>query len=213
MFGPRRRSPGRSSDATRRDGRRERRGRRPPPCDRDRWRRRGRRSHRKLRRPTTDLPGGPVRRLHGELARVELVGDADEAIVRDPEGAVVGGTQSAICLVTDSGLHAPGVDPVPAAVTRSTVVDVAIDADLPVHRGRYGADHIREAAEVLLVSARWGVRPVERVDGIAVGGGPVTDLLVHRFDRLVERRCYGSDRETVDLSPDRDGGGGRDRQG
>jgi len=48
---------------------------------------------------------------------------------------------------------------------------------------------VREADEAFLTNTTWEVRPVATLDGVAVGGGPVTDRLATAFDRRAET-CY-----------------------
>ncbi|WP_135819802.1 aminotransferase class IV [Halostella litorea] len=129
--------------------------------------------------------------LNGVLARNELT-DGDEALLRGPDGHVAQGAASNLFFVDDRGLHTPSEElPVLPGVTRSVVSDlVRSETDVPLHAGRYDPADVREADEAFLTNTRWEVRPVATVDGIEVGGGPVTQLLTMLFDRLVERRHY-----------------------
>jgi branched-chain amino acid aminotransferase len=129
--------------------------------------------------------------LNGILARAELIDEADEALVRDVEGAVVEGAASNVFFVHDDALHTPSAtrDLLPG-ITRRVVIDLAEDAGVPVRTGTYEPSDVREAKEAFLTNTTWEVRPVDEVDGISVGGGPVTDLLARRYDELVEERHY-----------------------
>ena len=100
---------------------------------------------------------------------------------------------SNLFFVDDEGLHTPIDDlPLLPGVTRSVVTDlIEAETDIPLRRGRYAPEDVREAAEAFLTNTTWEVRPVETVDGVEVGGGPVTNLLARLFDQLVERRHYG----------------------
>ena len=130
--------------------------------------------------------------LNGILARRELV-DADEALLRDAGGDVAEGATSNLFFVDDEGLHTPSEDlPILPGVTRSVVADlVESETDVPLRTGRYSPEDVREAEEAFLTNTTWEVRPVAAVDGVEVGGGPVTTLLARLFDQLVERRHYG----------------------
>jgi branched-chain amino acid aminotransferase len=129
--------------------------------------------------------------LDGILARLELADGVDEALVRDYRGDVAEGATSNVFFVDDEGLHTPTADgPLLDGITRQVVLELADDSDVPVQTGRYGPDRFREAEEVFLTNTTWELRPVATVDGIEVGGGPVTDLLARTFDALVERRHY-----------------------
>jgi branched-chain amino acid aminotransferase len=142
-------------------------------------------------------------RLDGVLARRERHG-TDEALVRDGDGHVVGGAACNVFFVDDDALHTPGIDgPVVAGVPRSVVLDAATDEGIPVHEGTYRPSDVRGAEEAFLTGLTQEVRPVGAVDGVEVGGGPVTRLLAGRYDRTVERSCY----DGAGRSDGRTGGG------
>lgn len=146
------------------------------------------------RRPATaTLPTGlkTASYLSPVLARLELDGE-DEALVRDGDGAVVGGAASNACFVDDDGVHAPDPDAVPAfpGVLQRVLLDHARDQGIPVTLGRYVPRDFRTAEEVFLTSTAWGIRPVDRVDGAPVGAGPVTDLLRTTFANRIEAEFY-----------------------
>ena len=129
--------------------------------------------------------------LNGILARAELIEDADEALVRDTDGAVVEGAASNVFFVHDDALHTPSAnrDLLPG-ITRRVVIDLAEDAGVPVRTGTYEPSDVREAKEAFVTNTTWEIRPVDEVDGISVGGGAVTELLRRLFDELVEERHY-----------------------
>ncbi|WP_299331555.1 aminotransferase class IV [Haloplanus sp.] len=131
--------------------------------------------------------------LGGILARLELRGtDADEALVRDVDGNVAEGATSNVFFIDDGVLRTPGLSgPILSGVTRAVVLDIARDRDIPVETGWYGVEDVRSADEAFLTNTTWEVRPIGSVDGVAVGGGPVTDRIVSAFDRRVEG-LYGS---------------------
>ncbi|WP_251328183.1 aminotransferase class IV [Haloplanus pelagicus] len=130
--------------------------------------------------------------LDGILARLELRGSgADEALVRDTDGFVAEGATSNVFFVDDGVLKTPALSgPILPGVTRAVVLELATAADVPVETDAYGVDTVREADEAFLTNTTWEVRPVAAVDGVAVGGGPVTDRLAAAFDRRVEMRHY-----------------------
>ncbi|MFC4358584.1 aminotransferase class IV [Halobium salinum] len=137
--------------------------------------------------------------LNGILARLELRIDgpdgpettADEALLLDADGAVTEGATSNVFFVDDRALHTPSLDgPVLPGITRSVVLDLAREERIPVNEGRYTPDDLRSADEVFLTNTTWELRPVSKVDGIEVGGGPVTPLLSKLFDARVEGEYY-----------------------
>jgi branched-chain amino acid aminotransferase len=147
----------------------------------------------KTRKPAADAlpPDAKTHNyLNGILAREELF-DADEALLRGPEGSVAEGGTSNLFFVGESGLYTPSLDvPLLPGVTRAVVLDLAADLDVPVYTGRYDVEDVREAEEAFLTNTTWEIRPIESLDGIEIGGGPLTELLARRFDSLVEGRHY-----------------------
>lgn len=141
-------------------------------------------------------------RVNEVLARLELrVTGADEALMLDVDGHVVGGAGSTLFFADGEGLKTPSLDgPVAPRVVRSEVIDVAEEEAIPVETGRYTPSEVREADEAFLANATWEVRPVRTIDGIAVDGdgegvdGPLTTLLSRLFDRRVEAACYDGER-------------------
>jgi branched-chain amino acid aminotransferase len=147
----------------------------------------------KVRRPadgSVPATGATGSHLPAVLARNELHAGADEALVRGPAGSVVGGADSTLFFVAEDGLHTPGSGPVYPGAVRSLALSVARGADVPVHEDAPTLAEVRDATEAFLTSTRWGVRPVGTVDGIDVGGGPVTELVRREFERSVEAEHY-----------------------
>ncbi|RYJ13024.1 aminodeoxychorismate lyase [Halogeometricum borinquense] len=130
--------------------------------------------------------------LNGILARLELrVTDADEAVMLDGDGALAEGATSNLFFVRNNALHTPSLDgPVLPGITRAEVLDIARDEGIPVREGRYKPDDLRDATEAFVTNSTWELRPVASVDGIELGGGPVTTLLSRLFDARVEQRHY-----------------------
>ncbi|MFC6826439.1 aminotransferase class IV [Halopelagius fulvigenes] len=133
--------------------------------------------------------------LNGILARLELrVTDADEAVMLDSEGRLAEGATSNLFFVREDALCTPSLDgPVLPGVTRAEVLDIAAEEGIPVRERAFTPDDLRNAAEAFVTNTTWEVRPVESVDGIDVGGGPVTMLLSRVFDDRVEREHYADD--------------------
>jgi branched-chain amino acid aminotransferase len=160
--------------------------------------------------PRNALPPGAKTHnyLNGIIARNELVAGADEALLRDQSGVVAEGATSNLFWVDEDGLHTPAADlDLLPGITRAYVLDLARGrAGVPVHTGEYAPEAVRRADEAFLTNSTWELRPVATVDGIDVGGGPVTDLLTRLFDRLVEERHYGG-LDDRDEDAERDAGG------
>lgn len=130
--------------------------------------------------------------LNGILARLELRGtDADEAVMLDSQGAVAEGATSNVFAVDGDGLVTPALSgPVLPGVTRATVIDIAEEEGIPVRETTMLPEALRQAEEAFCTNSTWEVRPVERVDGTSVGGGPVTELLAQGYRQRVEERFY-----------------------
>jgi branched-chain amino acid aminotransferase len=139
------------------------------------------------------------------LARAELrVSDADEAVMLDADGHVVGGADGPVFFLDGDALRTPSLDgPVAPGVLRATVLELAESEGVPVRQGSFTPGDLREAAEAFVATPTWGLRPVGTVDGIAVGGGPATTLLGRVFDRRIERAHYADS----DTGSDPDGEG------
>jgi branched-chain amino acid aminotransferase len=154
--------------------------------------------------------------LNGILARLELrVTGADEAVMLDEDGFLAEGATSNLFFVRDDALCTPSLDgPVLPGVTRAAVIGAARDEGIPVREGQFAPDDLRESAEAFVTNTTWEVRPVGSVDGIDLGGGPVTTLLSRVFDERVEATHYADaegrgDGETPDADAETHGGDDR----
>jgi branched-chain amino acid aminotransferase len=140
--------------------------------------------------------GATHARLDGVLARRELerasteAYHADEALVRDAAGNLVGGAASSVFFVDDGALKTPRLDGTVPRPTREVVLDLAREESFPVETGEYAPSDVRAADEAFLTNPQWELRPIARADGVAVGAGPVTQLLTRLFDAYVERHHY-----------------------
>ncbi|MFC6717399.1 aminotransferase class IV [Natrialbaceae archaeon GCM10025810] len=129
--------------------------------------------------------------LNGILARAELSEGADEALLCDLEGCLAEGTTSNVFFVRDGELHTPTIDgPVLPGITRAVVLEAADAAGIPYGEGRYELEDLLEADEAFLTNTTWELRPIERVDDRAIGGGPITFRLADRYRERVEEACY-----------------------
>jgi branched-chain amino acid aminotransferase len=140
---------------------------------------------------THNYLGGILARLELERAATEHY-HADEALLRDSAGNLAEGTTSNVFFVEEGTLKTPSLDgPVLPGVTRSVVLDLAAEESFPVETGQYTPADVRGADEAFLTNTTWELRPIGRADGVAVGAGPVTRLLLRLFDERVEQRHYG----------------------
>lgn len=136
--------------------------------------------------------------LNGILARLELRRASnnsyqpDEALLRDTDGYIAEGATSNLCFVDNGALKTPQRGTILPGITLDVVLDLAHDESFPVETGQYTLDDIRAADEAFLTNTTWEIRPIETVDGIDIGAGPITNLLSRLFDDLIER-YYDSD--------------------
>ena len=129
--------------------------------------------------------------LNGILARLELRGsDADESLMCDADGCVAEGATSNVFFVVEGTLKTPERGTILPGITREAVLEAAERASVPVETGRYTVEEVADAAEAFLTNTTWELRPIGRLDGTAIGGGPVTARLRAAYDELVDRRCY-----------------------
>lgn len=145
------------------------------------------------------VPAAPIthNRLDAVCAQLELRraappdGDpADEALVCDGDGHVVGGSASDPFFVGDDAVHVPALgERPPRTATRSIVRSLADEEGLPVVASAYAPGDVRDAAEAFVAEPTAGIRPIDRLDGVAVGGGPVTELLSRLFAERVDAAC------------------------
>jgi branched-chain amino acid aminotransferase len=134
--------------------------------------------------------------LNGILARLELrraAADgpvADEALMCDTEGYVAEGATSNLFFVADGTLHTPAAGDLLPGVTRAVVLELAADESFSVERGRYTVEDVREADEAFCTNSTWELRPVESIDRVTVGAGPITNLLTRLYEERVATACY-----------------------
>lgn len=129
--------------------------------------------------------------LNGILARTELEGEVDEALLSDLDGNVAEGATSNLFFVRDGTVRTPTADgDVLPGITRKTVLELAREAGLEVEEGSYGLAEVLEADEAFLTNRTWELRPIDILDGVELGGGPTTDRLSRLYDERVEGRCY-----------------------
>ncbi|MCP3902699.1 MAG: hypothetical protein GY715_03605 [Planctomycetes bacterium] len=119
-----------------------------------------------------------IRMLQDAAAR-----QAAEAVWLTIAAEVAGGCVSNLFMVRDGALHtppargetAPDADPSPVlpGVTRATIIELADERGVPVHRRPIAADGLFEADEIFLTNSSWGVLPVVALERERIGDGAV----------------------------------------
>jgi branched-chain amino acid aminotransferase len=114
---------------------------------------------------------------------------AAEALVLSVTNHVCGGCVSNLLAIKDSTVSTPIArgeeadvagakaktisSPVLPGVTRAWALDVLERRGLAVHRRMLSVQDLLDADEVILTNSSWGVLPVVRLEGSAIGGGEV----------------------------------------
>jgi 4-amino-4-deoxychorismate lyase len=121
-----------------------------------------------------------LNRLEQVLAQLELR-DArcDEGLLLDTSGFVVGGTMSNVFAVRGPRLLTPrlsfcGV----RGVMRQVVMDFAPRLGLQAEEAEVGTGELREADELFLTNALFGIWPIRELDGRALRCGAVARQLI-----------------------------------
>ncbi|MDQ6887996.1 MAG: branched-chain amino acid transaminase [Gemmatimonadota bacterium] len=124
--------------------------------------------------------------LSGQLIKMEALANGfAEAIALGTEGTLSEGSGQNVFLVRDGTLFTPPVDgSLLPGITRSSILELARDEDIPVRELPLPRETLYIADEVFLTGTAAEVTPVRSVDRIPVGTGrpgPITQLLQRRF--------------------------------
>jgi len=137
--------------------------------------------------------------LNNILAKIEAKkADANEAVMLNAAGHLAEGTVSNIFFMKDGVLHTPSVEcGILDGITRSLVIDLAINNAVPVKEGEYGPGELKDAFEVFITNSTMEVMPVSRVDVMRFGVGETARLLLEKYRKEVK----GYVREKKEESP------------
>lgn len=110
-----------------------------------------------------------------------------EAVMLNEQGYVCEGTGENIFIVRDGIVSTPPVsDGILAGITRDTVIQLAVDLDIPVLEESLTRTDLYTADEVFFTGSAAEVTPVASIDERAIGGrGPITKALQERFFEMV----------------------------
>ena len=118
---------------------------------------------------------------------------AFEALWLTPEEYVAEGAISNVFVVQDGQLLTPPLDtPVLPGITRATVIELAVEQDVPVREKELTVEDVRQADEVFLTNSMMEVMPVVRVGRDPVGNekpGELTRELAVEYGKLLDREC------------------------
>jgi branched-chain amino acid aminotransferase len=121
----------------------------------------------------------------------------DEAIMLDPDGYVAEGTGENVFIFRRGQLLTTPLTSILEGITRSAVMQLARERNIPVVEERFSRDALYVADEMFLTGTAAEITPVREVDGRRVGKGtlgPVTKELQTTFFNIVrgEDRTHDS---------------------
>jgi branched-subunit amino acid aminotransferase/4-amino-4-deoxychorismate lyase len=110
----------------------------------------------------------------------------DDAVLVGSEGVVLEGPTFSLGWVKDGVVYTPSLDSnILASVTRSAVLEIAENLELPVEIGSFKVQALLDADEAFCLSTVREVAPVVRVGPVDIASGPVTARLARGFHDLV----------------------------
>lgn len=134
--------------------------------------------------------------LSGYLAKREAKDDgADEALILNERGVLVGGSTSSVFLITGHILLTPplksGVVP---GVAREAILELAASSGIEAGEWAIKEKDIFQAQEAFLSSSLLEIMPLTQVSGQIIGTGkpgPVTKKLMLSYKKLVKKETSG----------------------
>ena len=121
-----------------------------------------------------------LNRLEQVLARREWQEEAiREGLLCDTQGNIVEGTMSNLFAVRDGILHTPRLEHCGVAgVMRAVIIDVAVQAGLPLEISSLSRQDVQQASELFVCNSLIGLWPVIQIDDLGdYPAGPVTRRL------------------------------------
>ncbi len=132
-----------------------------------------------------------LNRLDNVLARAELqTSDADEGLMSDLAGGIIGGTMSNLFMVHRGRILTPtlrncGI----RGVMRGLVLEAAAAAGEPVLETEIGMQQLAGAEELFLTNSLIGLWPVRWLAGRTLDTGPVTRRIARALRALGVEEC------------------------
>ena len=127
--------------------------------------------------------------VNSMLALQEAVSaGADEALLLDPEGYVAEGSGENIFIVKNGVIYTPEVTACLNGITRSTILTLARERNIPIVEKRITRDEVYIADEAFFTGTAAEVTPIREVDGRQIGcgsRGPITEQLQSAYFDLV----------------------------
>jgi branched-chain amino acid aminotransferase len=135
---------------------------------------------------TFDMRLNSHSRLNLIRALIEVVDDADEAVMLDPHGHVASCNATNLFWVKDGTVFTSTDDYCFNGITRRMVIAACKNGTAPLRQGSFSIDHLRSADEVFVTGTMGGVTAVSALDGrrLPGTGAPVTSLILSAYDAL-----------------------------
>ncbi len=109
----------------------------------------------------------------------------DDALMLDWRGQVSEGTGANVFFVIDGELHTPTPDCFLDGITRRVVMSLARARQMTVVERAMWPEDMAKASEVFLVGTAAEVTPVRQIGELHYTPGPVTEMLLGAFEKLV----------------------------
>jgi len=118
---------------------------------------------------------------------------ADEALMLDPHGFVATCNSTHFFIVRRGELWTSTGDYCLDGITRRNVIEMAVDAGIPVRERNFSLTDVYGADEAFVTGTFAGMVPVTSVDGrrLTDARGPMVERLQSLYHALVARDCAG----------------------
>lgn len=122
-------------------------------------------------------------RLEQVLAQLELSdGEAEQGLLLDASGRVVGGTSSNVFIVRNEQIETPAITRCGIkGVMRRAVIAAATELALPLVESDLDLRDVESADEIFVTNALFGIWPVAQLAGRRLSVGPVTRRLMRHL--------------------------------
>jgi 4-amino-4-deoxychorismate lyase len=121
-------------------------------------------------------------RLEQVLAELELGSTAQQGLLLDASGRVIGGTRSNVFAIRDGRLLTPLLDRCGIkGVMRRVVLETAVAAGLEAEERDLMLDDLCSASELFMTNSLFGIWPIAQLDERSFKAGPITRQLMERL--------------------------------
>lgn len=121
-----------------------------------------------------------------------LAAGYDEAMLLDPEGYVAEGSGENLFIVKNGVLYTPELTACLEGITRDTIMNLALEAGIPIREKRITRDEVYGADEAFFTGTAAEVTPIRELDNRAIADGtrgPITERLQSMYFDVVYGRA------------------------